>query len=514
VSLNGTKVGVLLLSIFVIAICGIVYELIISTISSYLLGNSVWQFSVTIGLFMFGMGVGSLVTKYFSDEYLKNFLRVELLIAALGGMSGIILFLVFPYMRVVYETTMYVLILMIGMLVGMEIPILTTLLSSQQSAKKSIADVMSFDYIGALFGAIAFPLLLLPSLGLIQSSFVVGLINAFVALTNAYVFRDSVEGGDRYVAASWGVIVILLLGIIFGSQLTKFAEKHLYFDQVLFTKQSEYQNVVVTKNVTQGDIRLYLDGHIQFSTKDEYRYHEYLVHPAFLMGNPIKSVLILGGGEGLALREVYKHTQIEHVDIVDLDPSITELGRTNAIFRRINEDSLLDRRTHIINDDAFNFVRNPPRKYDRVIIDLPDPHNEALNKLYSREFYKFVSRLLNPGGIVTTQSTSPFFAPRTYWAIESTLKSVFDQTLSYNVHLPSFGIWGFHMGSNDSLLQSEIEVNVVTRSLTSEGFVKSQIFEKDIQKIVGLPVNTIVEPTLYDLYIRDLSNQTRREVLN
>lgn len=464
---------------------------------------------------MFGMGVGSLVTKYFSDEYLKNFLRVELLIAAVGGLSGIILFLVFPYMRVIYETTMYVLILMIGILVGMEIPILTTLLSTQQSAKKSIADVMSFDYIGALFGAIAFPLLLLPSLGLIQSSFVVGLINALVALTNAYVFRDSVEGGQRYVVASWGVIFLLLLGIIFGSQLTKFAEKHLYLDQILFAKQSEYQNVVVTKNVTQGDIRLYLDGHIQFSTKDEYRYHEYLVHPALLMGEePVKSVLILGGGEGLALREVFKHVEIDHVDIVDLDPSITELGKTNAIFRRINEDSLLDDRTNIINDDAFNFVRNPPRSYDRVIIDLPDPHNEALNKLYSREFYRFVSGLLNPGGILTTQSTSPFFAPRTYWAIESTLKSVFEQTLSYNVHLPSFGIWGFHMATNDSLLQSKIDVNVATRSLTSEGFVKSQIFEKDIQKIVGLPVNTIVEPTLYDLYIRDLSKQSRRELLN
>ena len=506
--------GVLLISIFIIAICGIVYELIISTISSYLLGNSVWQFSVTIGLFMFGMGVGSLATKYFSDDYLKNFLRVELLIAAVGGMSGIILFLVFPYMRVVYETTMYILILTIGILVGMEIPIISTLLSTQQSAKKSIADVMSFDYIGALFGAIAFPLLLLPSLGLIQSSFVVGLINALVALTNAYVFRDSIEGGQRYVVASWGVIAVLLAGIIFGSQLTKFAEKHLYLDQILFTQQSEYQNVVVTKNVTQGDIRLYLDGHIQFSTKDEHRYHEYLVHPAFLMGSSVKSVLILGGGEGLALREVFKHPDIEHVDVVDLDPSITELGRTNAIFRRINEDSMLDSRVTVINDDAFNFVRNPPRKYDRVIIDLPDPHNEALNKLYSREFYRFVSSLLNPGGIVTTQSTSPFFATRTYWAIETTLKSIFDETLSYNVNLPSFGIWGFHMASNDSSIKSQINVNVPTRSFTSDGFIKSQIFEKDIQKIVGLPVNTIVEPTLYDLYIRDLSNQSRRELLN
>jgi spermidine synthase len=159
-------------------------------------------------------------------------------------------------------------------------------------------------------------------------------------------------------------------------------------------------------------------------------------------------------------------------------------------------------------------VRNPPRKYDRVIIDLPDPHNEALNKLYSREFYRFISDLLNPGGIVTTQSTSPFFATRTYWAIETTLKSVFDETLSYNVNLPSFGIWGFHMATNDSSFKSQINVNVPTRSFTSDGFIKSQIFEKDIQKIVGLPVNTIVEPTLYDLYIRDLSNQSRRELLN
>ena len=463
---------------------------------------------------MFGMGVGSLVTKYFSDQYLENFLRVELLIAAIGGLSGIVLFLVFPYMRVVYETTMYVLILAIGALVGMEIPVLTSLLSNHQSAKKSIADVMSFDYIGALFGAVAFPLLLLPSLGLIQSSFVVGLVNALVALTNAYVFQDSVENGRRYVYASWGVVFLLLLGIIFGSHLTKFAEKHLYLDQILYSQQSEYQNVVLTKSVTQGDIRLYLDGHIQFSTKDEHRYHEYLVHPPLLLGSSPESVLVLGGGEGLAVREIFKHPSIKQVDIVDLDPTITNLGKNNAIFKSINEGALLDDRVTVINDDAFNFVRNAPQKYDRVIIDLPDPHNEALNKLYSREFYRFISDLLNPGGIVTTQSTSPFFATRTYWAVESTMKSVFENTLSYNINLPSFGVWGFHMASHDADLSKTIRVDVPTRSLTSEGFIKSQIFEKDIQKIVGLPVNTIVEPTLYDLYIRDLSKQSRRELLN
>lgn len=183
----------LLFSLLVVALCGIVYELNIGTISSYLLGNSVFQFSITIGLFMFSMGIGSFITKHLNNSYVENFIAVEMAIAIVGGVSGIILFTVFPFARIFYELAMYAIIFAIGCLVGMEIPILTSLLALQRGTKQTVADVMSFDYLGALIGSVAFPLLLLPSLGLLHTSFVIGLINALVAFSTLLIFRRMIK---------------------------------------------------------------------------------------------------------------------------------------------------------------------------------------------------------------------------------------------------------------------------------------------------------------------------------
>ncbi|MBU2984306.1 polyamine aminopropyltransferase [Saccharophagus degradans] len=501
--INAKQAGVLLFSILIVALCGIVYELIIGTVSSYLLGNSVHQFSLTIGFFMFAMGVGSMISKYFDDQFVRNFIFVEIAIALVGGICSILLFIAFPMARALYELVMYSLILIIGALVGMEIPILTSLLAQKRSLKESIANVMSLDYVGALIGSVSFPLLLLPSLGLVQSSFAIGLINILVATINVIVFRHYLRHYHAMLLSCIGILVLLTGCIFYGTVLTRFAEKHLYFDQVIYSTQTPYQKLVVTRSTTTREQRLYIDGHIQFSSRDEYRYHEYLVHPVMSIPGPRKNVLILGGGDGLAAREVLKYDDVETIHLVDIDPEMLRIANELPMLRRLNKGSLDAEKLTAFSQDAFSFINEPGIDYDRVIIDMPDPHNEAINKLYSREFYTMIKRRMTPEGILVSQSSSPFFTRHVFWCIEQTLDHVFDNTLSYHTALPSFGIWGFNMARNNVEFPADIEFNIETRALTQAGMKAARNFDKDIAK-VETTVNSIMEPKLYHLYIEDL----------
>lgn len=502
-TLSSAQAGVLLFSILIVALCGIVYELIIGTVSSYLLGNSVYQFSLTIGFFMFAMGVGSWLSKFFDKEYIRNFVTIEVAIALVGGISSTLLFMAFPFARPLYELTMYTLILIIGALVGMEIPILTALLSQKNEVRDSIANVMSLDYLGALIGSVAFPLLLLPSLGLVQSSFAIGLINILVATVNVVIFRKYLKSFQNLLLACITILVMLFIFIVYGTHITRFAEKQLYFDQIVYSEQTKYQKLVVTRSAATSDQRLYIDGHIQFSSRDEYRYHEYLVHPVLSIPGEIKNVLILGGGDGLAVREILKHDEVEKIHLVDIDPEMLRIASELPMLKRLNQDSMASEKLTTFAEDAFSFINKPGLMYDRVIIDMPDPHNEAINKLYSREFYTMIQRRMVPDGVLVTQSSSPFFTRNVYWSIERTLSAVFDETSSYQASLPSFGIWGFHMARNQKGFPEQWTFDIETKSLTARAMQAATIFGKDIAKLEA-PVNSIMEPKLYQLYIADL----------
>ena len=501
--ISGKQTGILLISIMIVALCGIVYELIIGTVSSYLLGNSVYQFSLTIGFFMFAMGVGSLISKYFDNEYVRNFILVEIAIALIGGICSIALFLAFPFARSLYELVMYSFILIIGALVGMEIPILTTLLAQKKTIKESIANVMSLDYVGALIGSVSFPLLLLPSLGLVQSSFAIGLINISIATVNVLIFKKHLTHFKYMLGLCLAIFALLVSFIFFGNYITRYAEKNLYFDHVVFSKQTAYQKLVVTRSATTREQRLYIDGHIQFSSRDEYRYHEYLVHPVLAVPGSRKNVLILGGGDGLAAREVLKYADVELIHLVDIDPEMIRISSDLPFLTRLNKKSLSADRVSVFTEDAFTFINQPGIKYDRVIIDMPDPHNEAINKLYSREFYTMIKRRMSAEGVLTTQSSSPFFTRQVFWSIERTLADVFPHTLSYHTALPSFGIWGFNMASVTRPFPARYHFDVPTRAITAQTMLASMVFTKDMAKI-PTPVNSLMEPTLYQLYIDDL----------
>lgn len=500
--------GWLLLSVLIVALCGIAYELIIAAVSSYLLGNSIAQFSITIGLFMFAMGIGSYLSKFMQNHLVERFIQIEIAVAFIGGISAAILFMVFPFYAL-YKPTMYSLILIIGTLVGLEIPLLTRIISRSNSFSDSLAHVLSLDYIGALLGSVGFPLLLLPHLGLFRSAFAIGLLNISVAIIALVLLGKS----HPKVRWAWipaiAVIALLLSGLLASSWFTKYAEGQLFANEIIFSEQTPYQRIVLTSHPRNGETRLYLDGHLQFAEADEYRYHESLVHPIMSYGRTPKSILVLGGGDGLAVREILKFPNVESIEVVDIDPKMTDISKTLGPIRRMNEDSLQDPRVQLIHADAFNFVqeayhlkKDKGNWYDRIIIDLPDPHNEALNKLYSKEFYGLLHRILHDDGALVSQCGSPIVTREAYWCIAETIAAAQFSVLSYNAHLNSFGQWGFHLAvkNTNPLPPKDLHLAQVKRKyLSNATFSACQIFSIDTASIPS-PVNSIFEPKLYLLY--------------
>ncbi len=509
----------LLASVLVVALCGIAYELIIAAVSSYLLGNSVAQFSITIGLFMFSMGIGSYLTKFIDHNLVVRFVQIEIAVACVGGISAALLFLVFPYYAL-YKPTMYLLLLAVGTLVGLEIPLLTRILAQSKSFSESIAHVLSLDYLGALIGSVSFPLLLLPTLGFFRSSFAIGLLNLSVAAMTLWVLRQSHPQLRRYWIPTLAGLLLLVGGLLASSAIAKFAEGQLFADEMIYSSQSTYQRIVVTQHPRNGEMRLYLDGHLQFASSDEHRYHESLVHPVMSCGGPPKRILVLGGGDGLAMREIFKFKEVEKIDLVDIDPSITEMAIHFAPFQRLNQNSMVDPRVFLFHEDAFNFAmvrakyarkgmsydgyrgESTFHPYDRIIIDLPDPHSEVLNKLYSKEFYAGLYEILADDGCLVTQSASPIVTREAFWCIHETMKLSGFEVLPYRTFLNSFGEWGFQVATkaNSGINPAELQLaDVPRRYLSDEAFASAQVFALDDGPL-SVPTNSLFEPKLYMLY--------------
>lgn len=437
-----TQVATLLTSVFIIAICGILYELLISTMSSYFQGSSILHFSLVIGLFLSFMGVGSYLSRFLRDDLLTWFVLFEIWLSLIGGSSAVLLYFAFsltPY----YYGVAFLLIACLGTLIGIEIPILTRIVRRYENLRDAMAKVLSFDYLGALIASVAFPLILLPSLGVMRTAFIIGLLNLSVAAMNAWFFRKMLPTYRRLLAWSLGIGLLLGAGFAYSFTLSRFFDQFLYQDQILFSRQSAYQHLVITR--WNEDVRLFIDGNLQFSSVDEYRYHEPLVHLPMLLAQRREKVLILGGGDGLAAREVLRHDGVEAITLVDLDPAMTQLGLTHPVLTQLNDSAMHDPRVEVVNEDAYKFIEQSSTFYDVVIIDLPDPNNPGLGKLYSTTFYQLLARRVSVGGMVITQSTSPYFAPQAFWCIHRTMEEAFAQVQAANVYVPAFGPWGFNL---------------------------------------------------------------------
>jgi len=269
----------------------------------------------------------------------------------------------------------------------------------------------------------------------------------------------------------------------------------------VFSQRSRFQEVVLTRN--EDDFRLYLDGSLQFSSFDEYRYHEMLVFPALCMSEkPVHEVMVLGGGDGLAVREVLKWESVRRVVLVELDPVMIDLSRNNPSLRRINADSLHDPRVQVVAGDAYAYLLKHRKKFDVIIADFPDPHDETISKLYTVEFFRIIRRTLAAGGVFVTQSTSPLFASEAFWCINKTLSSVFNNVIPYHVYVPTFGDWGFNLAFEHVRSPDRMTCNIDgLRYFSEETFRSSLHFPADTIKAVK-KINTFNRPVLYTSYIK------------
>jgi len=422
-----------------------VYELIAGTVASYLLGDSITQFSTVIGVYLFSMGIGSFLSRYVEKDIILKFVQVEMLVGLVGGCSAALLFLSFEHVEN-FRLLLYALVSTIGILVGLEIPLLMRILQDRLEFKELVSQVFTFDYVGALLASLLFPLLLVPYLGLIRSSFLFGILNSAVAIWTVHLFRKDLKQLALLRSTAVGVSIALCFGFIFADNLMTIAETSSYQEPIIFSKSSPYQRIVIT--CKGKEVRLFLNGNLQFNSRDEYRYHEALVHPAMSSLKNPESVLVLGGGDGMAVRELLKYPSLKKIQLVDLDPQITELFSSKGLLSQLNNNALSDPRVSVLNQDAFVWLRNCKEKFDCAIIDFPDPSNFSLGKLYSDTFYKTLKRALKPDGVVVIQSTSPYFAKNSYWCVVSTLESVGFQTTPYHAYVPSFGDWGYVIASN------------------------------------------------------------------
>ncbi len=440
--------ALLLAAVAACAACGLIYELALLTLSTSLHGGGIVATSLIVAGYVAALGAGALLVKPFLGHAAITFIAVETLLGLIGGLSAAAMYVAFAFIG----GSLWVLVLgtaLIGALVGAEVPLLMTLLQRGRTAGAAdagrvLANLNAADYLGALLGGLAWPFLVLPQLGMIRGAAVTGMINlAAAAIVSIFLLRSII--GRRQLAAALAVLTVAALTlttlIVAADGIQSTTRQRLYADPIIAYQRSAYQEIVVTRR--GADTRLYLDGGLQFSTRDEYRYTESLVYPA--LAEDVRSVLILGGGDGLAARELLRMPRVQRVVQVELDPAVIELAR--GPLRDTNAGALDDPRVQVVVDDALTWLRAPAELpdggFDAVIIDLPDPDNPVLGRLYSTEFYLLVSRVLSPDALVVVQAGSPFSTPNAFWRTVSTLGSAGFAVTPYHVHVPTFGDWGF-----------------------------------------------------------------------
>jgi spermidine synthase len=494
----------LFLSVLLIASCGLIYELVAGTLASYLLGDSVFQFSTIIGSYLFAMGIGSFLSRFLNRGLIARFVEIELMVGLVGGFSSSILFLAFAYTQD-FRVVLYLVVILVGVLVGLEIPLLMRILEDRLKFRELVAHVLTFDYLGALAASIAFPLLLVPHLGMVRSAILFGMINALVALWSTWMFRHELDSVVRLRTGCVIVLAALSAGLVRADLIAAAADNNLYADRVIFSKDTRHQHIVLTR--FKEDVRLFLSSHLQFSSRDEYRYHEALVHPGLSAVPGARRVLVLGGGDGLAVREILKYPSVESITLVDLDPEMTRLFSTNPMLTQLNEKSLLSPKVRVMNADAFVWLDQHEDIFDFAVVDFPDPTNFSLGKLFTTAFYRLLSKHIGVNGLIVVQSTSPLFARQSYWCIAETLKQAGLRVYPYHVYVPSFGEWGYVIAGTDPYRQPAT-LPAGLRFLTLQVLPDMFKFPADMQPVAA-EANRLNDQVLVRYYEHDWNEISR-----
>jgi len=531
-------------SMLLIGVCGLSYEYSFSRLATSILGDSTKQWALVIGVMMFFMGIGADAQKYFSQEkLLERFIFLEIMLGLVGGFGPSLSLYIFGAWHDLFVVVHYLLIAAVGFLIGIEIPLLVRINQvALPSLRENLGLILKMDYIGSFIGAVVWVFVLPHFLDLLEIPYLLGLINASVGLATLVVFRHHIQKPKGLYALGGLACLFLASGLTFGTPIRLHLEQRLFKDPVIYSETSQYQHIVFTEN-KQGRTDLYINGHLQFSSADEHIYHEFLVHPVMGALPEAKHILVMGGGDGLAVRELLKYPQITDVTLVDLDPKMVHLAKTFGPLVKLNQGSLNQPKVavkaplgtaagdtyrlnetgqgffrqhkkpaqvqlHALHLDAFQFAQSAPGRYDAIILDFPDPNDPDLSKLYSLEFYQQLKQLLVPGGLMIQQSTSPAAAISAFEIIGKTMQTAGFSVLALHHPVPSFGDWGFwvaghaenygNLGLKQKLSELQLPSNV--RYLTQPLVNGAQAFGKGQLNLEKTAVNRLLQDNLFQAY--------------
>ena len=504
-----SKSNILKLALFATGLSGIVAEYVLSTLATYFLGDSVFQWTMIVSIMLFSMGFGSRISRYIHTRLLQKFIYIEFTLSLLTAFVSVITYITSAYYG---ENTfiIYGLSILVGLLIGMEIPIVMRLNDEFEELKVNVSSVMEKDYYGSLLGGVFFAFIGLPYLGLTYTPFILGAINFMVACLLIYILWSGLESHVRkQLIGLIGVVVIILTAGVFNARsIIDFGEEIRYKDRVVFSEQTRYQRIVITQS--QEDFWLFINGNQQLSSIDEVMYHEPLVHPVMGLLKEPKDILVLGGGDGGAVREILKYPSVANITLVDLDPRMTELGQSHEWLAAMNQNALNHEKVTIINADGYNWMENQKQFFDAIIIDLPDPKTVELGRLYSYEFYKLCYNRLRPHGIITTQAGSPYYAARAFNCIDDTMAEAGFTTAPLHNQVVTLGEWGWVLGAKEAekeqlktALQTLKFEGIATEWINHEAMTLITSFGKKVFPDDDKPVevNRIHNPVLYKYYL-------------
>ncbi|MEU8460698.1 polyamine aminopropyltransferase [Streptomyces sp. NPDC029003] len=506
-----------LATVFVCAACGLVYELELLALGSYLIGDSVTQASVVLSVMVFAMGVGSLLAKRLRARPAFGFGAIEAVLALLGGFSAMALYASFAWLGE-SRPALVGFSFAIGVLIGAEIPLLMVLIQRirRQDAGGAVADLFAADYVGALVGGLAFPFLLLPMVGQLTGAILTGTVNAVAGGGLVlWLFRRDLSRRCRWllIAANVTVLAFLACATLLADDFERIARTAVYGGEVRVAVQTGVQELVLTGPATGSprSLDLYLDGRLRVSGYDEYRYHEALVHPA--MTGPHARVLVLGGGDGLAAREVLRYRDVASVTVVELDPGVVRLARTDPMLSVLNGRAYEDPRLGVVTEDAFRWLRGPAARarFDVIVSDLPDPGITPSTKLYSQEFYGLAARALNPGGRLAVHAGPLTGRPRTYWTVDATLRAAGLLTTPYSAggRLSGFTAgpdrtagatasppqdWGFVLAAREKVPELRVDRDTPALRAVSTRSLQDAARDAARSRPAGLPPSTLPHP--------------------
>lgn len=496
-------------SLFATGLSGIVAEYVLATMATYFLGDSIFQWTIILSLMLFAMGLGSRFSKRVDKKLIESYIILELLLSLVTSFSVILIYAIMPYISGL-DYLIYGLSIIVGFLIGMEIPLVTRINGEYEELKTNISGMMENDYYGSLVGGLFFAFIGIRYLGLTYTPFVVGGINLIVALAVLYRFRSMIQPSSmkKLNLMAGGIAVLFIAGVVFSQPIVKYGNQARFSEKVIFSQQTAYQQITITK--WQDHYQLYLNQGKQLSTFDEWMYHEPLVHPVMSLTKGPIDVLVMGAGDGCALRELLKYDRVTSITLVDLDSAITNVATEHPVFRRLNKDAYLSKKVRVINADAFNYLESNEVFFDVIIADFPDPRTVELNKLYSYEFYRLCSARLRSNGAFVTQSTSPYYTTKTFRCIEKTLGKAGFNTMPIHNHVYTFGEWSWIIASKTlSTSKMQERVHAMEPStiedlkwMTKESLLLLTSFGQDLIKVdtSKLEVNSIHNPVVYKYY--------------